>query len=265
MSIKVISMLNNKKFLITFLSLCSLGFIQCMQTSNQPGAFMQLSQDTKAQVMLDMVVEAKDEDQLFASLNDIKSLSFTCKELYRLFMHNSDFGRKLHSDLVKYLLILNNIEEAQPSRNETFDKVKAAEALIAVEIGTPVARSIFDNLFVTDADQTDSDPNMRNSFFLNSLNAAYYEWACHYDPVESLLSPTYNKHVRLSKYRISKLVQWGADINSKVGYQNLPILICALRSKNKELVLFVLSKGADANVVDGEGNSAMSLAIRSWA
>lgn len=244
--------------LIFSISLGCLSSINCMQAPVQTGQLMQLPEELRIKIMVH-IVDGKELDERVISpeerakaMDDIRQLARTCSGMYILFMQNGEFARQLIT--IKF----------NKNQEKTSSGV-APQARLAVEVGTPAAKAFFDNLFGNDFEA-------RSDFFKNELLAITNKWCDLKEKMrlalknkEEFSADVANKQVRLTKYTINKLVQWGHDLNTEMpgGYGNKVLTVAAVYN-DKDYMEFLLNNGAMVNAKGARGNTALGTVVDTY-
>lgn len=136
-------MTKNNIILFTFFLSC--GFLdntRGMQTVDQPNHFEQLPIDVIIKILLpgeqELTERVKAPLERAKIISAVRDLACTNKKLYEQFRDNVAFNERLIYTLYRYLPMRMEWNNMAPE-----DVAKTA--WLAIEIGTPWARSIFDN------------------------------------------------------------------------------------------------------------------------
>lgn len=211
-----------------------------MKAPAQTGPFMQLPQELKIKIMLHVArgnaSQVKSMTEAVVAITKMGRLARACKGLNALLMYNFDFDRQF----------IDLCPEAQ-------DQMR-----MALTFGTPAAKVILDNLL-----GKYQDSFVHSDFLKQGFVDANSEWSAMQGYQDYYLSSLYKTDARALKHVISKIVQWGLDVNTKTlsAENKNRALVEATTNLHREHVRFLLDLGAKTDVQTDDGTTALMGAV----
>ena len=226
-----------------------------MQAPAQAGQLMQLPRDLHIKIMLHIADGEEPSSRLVSpverakSINEMRRLGRTCKELYALFMNSNNFNKRLA------MLYENSIVAVPDGALTVLPIDDAAKPGLAIEVGTPAAKVIFDNLFGQPLDHTKRSACLKDTFL--KLETQLLDMRSF-----GLSEAEYKMRARYIKSQMSTLVKWGFDINmERPGFPPVNALFMAINRLDVEYVLLLIDIGAKTANKDKAGNTVVSKAV----
>ncbi|MBA3954109.1 ankyrin repeat domain-containing protein [Candidatus Dependentiae bacterium] len=266
-------------FVILFLLLGFFNSTTSMQTPSDLNYFAVLPQDLKKAILLQLVTvqEVSISDGYVRDIKyhifDLRNTALSCKSLYNYFMDNAAFNReafdKMYTELqsvVSQELQVDSLLKGKRAASLREDNRSQLEFILKnwtlIALGTSQAKLFFDEQCMQGKTDTEKHAYLLLLLLKTCEQLSYLSNPKHNQNCTDTQIAQYKSNVSKVKYEINKLMQWlGADVNMIVDSNNSSLLMYAAKKINKKWAKLLLAKGANINLKDKEGNTALFIAL----